>query len=314
MPNRSEFRPPNPRASITNKAGVATPLMVKYFNDMGSAFSKLFDRTVTSINGRRGDVELSNADVGLGNVDNTSDRDKPVSTAMNVELGGKDAAGTEKNLLDLHVDEVDPHPQYANEKGFAFSKHNSGYAYNGDLRAAQRTAFINVFWEIVFVTPIIVGQRRRFGAVMHDRTGSRGNIAWLGLYQNKSDTEVYPGALLFQEEVDVSGGGGIRSAGIPSNIILEQGIYWGAGVWEDPSTGDVSTSVLRNVVTRTGDCMVRGYQISGSSFVQQQCFTYTKPGGSDRGLPTTFPEITDVNVAAVADPFSWTYLSMVDNE
>ena len=44
---------------------------------------------VTSVAGRTGDVTLAKADVGLANVDNTSDANKPVSTATQTALNGK---------------------------------------------------------------------------------------------------------------------------------------------------------------------------------------------------------------------------------
>ena len=44
---------------------------------------------VTSVFGRTGDVTGTKADVGLGNVDNTSDADKPVSTAQQAALDAK---------------------------------------------------------------------------------------------------------------------------------------------------------------------------------------------------------------------------------
>lgn len=44
---------------------------------------------VTSVAGRAGDVTLAKGDVGLGNVDNTSDLNKPVSTATQAALDGK---------------------------------------------------------------------------------------------------------------------------------------------------------------------------------------------------------------------------------
>jgi hypothetical protein len=47
--------------------------------------------TVTSVAGKTGDVVLDKNDVGLGNVDNTSDLDKPISTAV-------------QNALDLKLD------------------------------------------------------------------------------------------------------------------------------------------------------------------------------------------------------------------
>ena len=44
---------------------------------------------VTSVAGKTGEVSLSKTDVGLSNVDNTSDADKPVSTAQQTALDGK---------------------------------------------------------------------------------------------------------------------------------------------------------------------------------------------------------------------------------
>ena len=44
---------------------------------------------VTSVNTRTGTVTLDKSDVGLGNVDNTSDADKPISTATQTALNGK---------------------------------------------------------------------------------------------------------------------------------------------------------------------------------------------------------------------------------
>lgn len=44
---------------------------------------------VQSVNGKTGEVVLDKSDVGLGNVDNTSDQNKPVSTAQQTALDGK---------------------------------------------------------------------------------------------------------------------------------------------------------------------------------------------------------------------------------
>lgn len=45
---------------------------------------------VTSVAGKQGAVTLEKADVGLGNVDNTRDIDKPVSTAVAAALAAID--------------------------------------------------------------------------------------------------------------------------------------------------------------------------------------------------------------------------------
>jgi Major tropism determinant N-terminal domain len=57
---------------------------------------------VTSVAGKTGTVTLAKADVGLSNVDNTSDASKPVSTAQQTALNAKEnsiAAGTTAQVL-----------------------------------------------------------------------------------------------------------------------------------------------------------------------------------------------------------------------
>jgi hypothetical protein len=44
---------------------------------------------VQSVNGKTGEVTVVKGDVGLGNVDNTADADKPVSTATQTQLNSK---------------------------------------------------------------------------------------------------------------------------------------------------------------------------------------------------------------------------------
>lgn len=61
----------------------------KTVTEMTSTVKDIHIGAVDSVNGRIGDVVLDKADVNLGNVDNTSDLDKPVSTATQVELGKK---------------------------------------------------------------------------------------------------------------------------------------------------------------------------------------------------------------------------------
>lgn len=54
---------------------------------------------VLSVAGRTGAVSLTKADVGLGNVDNTADAAKPVSTAQQTALDGKQAASAVLTFL-----------------------------------------------------------------------------------------------------------------------------------------------------------------------------------------------------------------------
>ena len=60
----------------------------------GTAWGKV-DNTdaVSTVQGRTGNVVITKADVGLGSVDDTSDADKPVSTAQAAALAGKVGTG-----------------------------------------------------------------------------------------------------------------------------------------------------------------------------------------------------------------------------
>jgi hypothetical protein len=62
----------------------------KIYNWTGSAYAELSPSEVTSVNTQTGDVVLGKSDVGLGNVDNTSDADKPISDATQLALDGLD--------------------------------------------------------------------------------------------------------------------------------------------------------------------------------------------------------------------------------
>ena len=56
---------------------------------------------VISVNGRTGEVILTKTDVGLSNVDNTSDKNKPISTAQQTALNAKaDRKGITKSEID----------------------------------------------------------------------------------------------------------------------------------------------------------------------------------------------------------------------
>ena len=103
---------------------------------------------VDSVNGRTGAVVLAKADVGLSAVDNTSDLGKPVSTATQTALNGKENSGTASSLLSAHIAAVDPHPQYALDASLAQVATSGEY---GDLTGTP---------EIV---PWFDSDARRFG-------------------------------------------------------------------------------------------------------------------------------------------------------
>lgn len=70
----------------------------KLYRWTGSSYAHIPSGAVDSVNGQSGVVELDKADIGLGNVDNTSDLNKPVSTAVQTALNGKADAGHSHTL------------------------------------------------------------------------------------------------------------------------------------------------------------------------------------------------------------------------
>lgn len=83
---------------LTGKPTIPT-LVSQLTNDSGYLTSV----PVTSVAGRTGAVVLTSADVGLGNADNTSDVNKPTSTAQQASIDLK---------MTQHNAAADPHPQY----------------------------------------------------------------------------------------------------------------------------------------------------------------------------------------------------------
>lgn len=71
------------------------------------------DSPVSSVAGRTGAIVLTKTDVGLPNVDNTSDALKPISTATQTALDGKETAGAAAAAIAAHLAAGDPHAQYA---------------------------------------------------------------------------------------------------------------------------------------------------------------------------------------------------------
>ena len=88
---------------------------------------------VTSVNTRTGAVTLTADDVNLGNVDNTSDADKPVSTATQAALDNKDETTYIKNT---QVDTWVADTTY------------SDYGYKADIALEGVTA--DIYVEVIF--------------------------------------------------------------------------------------------------------------------------------------------------------------------
>lgn len=68
----------------------------KCYRWSGSAYVEISPSEVNSVAGKTGVVTLVKGDVGLGNVDNTSDANKPISTATQTALNGKSPTITDR--------------------------------------------------------------------------------------------------------------------------------------------------------------------------------------------------------------------------
>jgi hypothetical protein len=75
--------------TLSDQTDLQTALNAKYDASNPSGYITAAGAPVQSVAGQTGTVTLAKGDVGLGNVDNTSDANKPVSTATQTALDGK---------------------------------------------------------------------------------------------------------------------------------------------------------------------------------------------------------------------------------
>lgn len=113
---------------------------------------------VTSVAGKTGDVALTKADVGLSNVENTSDASKPVSTATQTALNAKaaashnhdasyaaaghnhDASYEAAGAVASHAATADPHTGYQKESERGAANGYASLGADGKVPSAQLPA------------------------------------------------------------------------------------------------------------------------------------------------------------------------------
>jgi len=130
-----------PASGETGKIYVAKDTN-KTYRWSGSVYVYITSGAVDSVNGLTGVVSLSKSDLGLGNLDNTSDANKPISTATQSALNGKQASGTYStdihgNITALNavsgINGGDETLTSIKTKLGAASSSNSGYLTNTDF-------------------------------------------------------------------------------------------------------------------------------------------------------------------------------------
>lgn len=147
---------------------------------------------VTSVNGQTGAVVLGKADIGLGNVDNTSDADKPISTATQTALNGKLTATS--NLSDV-----------ANAAtAFSNIKQNATTTTTGVVELATVTEAKAKSSSSVVVTPAgLADFARVYTALIGDGTGTTFAVTH-GLGSQWVTASVYEASTNAEVECDVA--------------------------------------------------------------------------------------------------------------
>jgi hypothetical protein len=96
---------------------------------------------VSSVAGKTGAVTLTKADVGLANVDNTSDANKPISTAVQSELNKRPEASIKKNPDSLSGDIISTHFTVGSRKsGKAYGSNSATFGYGNTASGSYSKA------------------------------------------------------------------------------------------------------------------------------------------------------------------------------
>lgn len=101
---------------------------------------------VSSVNGQTGVVVLAKGDVGLGNVDNTSDVNKPVSTAQQTALDGKQPIDADLTAIAGLASVADRVPYSTGPQAWALATFTAaGRALVDDVDAAAQRTTLSVY-------------------------------------------------------------------------------------------------------------------------------------------------------------------------
>lgn len=311
MSDRSRFNAPNNQEAIVDKDGRPTNFMVKFFNESYRYINTIIEGVVDSVNGRTGDVTLTKADVGLGNVDNTKDQDKPVSQPQAAALDDKENKGVAQTLMNNHEAAFDPHPQYSFAKGGVFYWFTSGRYYNG---MAVEANFVNDTFNFdeIRLYPFLVNRVQSFSdiAIYLNNTPSSTTV-FFTIYKNKSDSEIYPGQLHAVIEHSFVYSAAIEEVSLDGKALnLEPGIYWIGFCAANPGIG--TTWSLKSFTANNSTPMVLGYTNGGTSFNARNQIRYSF-GTTPTEMWETFPPDTDPAVSYLFTNSGWLFLKAIDN-
>jgi hypothetical protein len=262
---------------LVDDKGAATPFMQRFLDYAAEAINNILLSIVNSVNGMTGHVVLTKDDIGLSNVDNTADIDKPVSDPMQEALDGKEDVGVAQTIMDEHVADVDPHPQYGLKPADFNYLLMSGQYYPGGFATGPLTVtavdtIANP--EAIYFYPAIIGREITLDGLFLRKTGTGEIAGYLGIYSdlNRRPYKKIIGGELYSAAMTDQG---LFQAVIPGTsdplpqIILQPGLYWFAGhIQKVSGTVNITTSSTARSLIAMGYL----WPGSGSSFDTNDSF------------------------------------------
>lgn len=265
---------------------------------------------------RRGDKTwqtLDKAAVGLGNVDNTADSDKPVSTAQASAIGAKEPSitapadpskfwdGTKTFRVLAASDIPGLTAAIANRKSFLYYKRSGGWYHNGLNATAFSTigltanspnctlAFL-VIEEVTVITDI---------AVEVTTAGSANSVMHFGLFQVTNPLSAYnSGPLIASTTTGIAAySTGVKSLTLATAVTLQPGVYLAT-----VTTNSTTSLVLRALAQGAMYGMYGNVSVSSA-----QISSLLGNRASFAALPSNLSSFTSVSTVALTNSFVFWY-------
>lgn len=135
---------------------------------------------VASVNGKLGMVVISKSDIGLGNADNTSDANKPISTATATALSGKASSSHTHTIANV-----------TNLQSSLDAKTSKAYVDGGDVTLITQFTPVSSTQTITVTIPDTAPNLLRFELFIPDTIVG----TWIGLRINGNTSSVYKSVL-----------------------------------------------------------------------------------------------------------------------
>lgn len=132
-----------PKLAVSNSPSTGNVLA---WDGSALEWQSLASAPVQSVNGHTGTVTVTKSDVGLGNTDNTSDANKPVSTAAQTAIDAKLAKSGDTMTGLLTLSGAPSNPNHAATKAYVDSAASGGQNLVIGTTAPTPAAGVKVLW------------------------------------------------------------------------------------------------------------------------------------------------------------------------